>query len=93
MESRLAIKDPTPNPPTQPTRQEAQSLEDILFKILALALLEALAPWCLYKSRCQKVLGKVVDAKGRAKRKYGRCVFCDVHLVSRTARRDSIEIM
>jgi NifB/MoaA-like Fe-S oxidoreductase len=43
--------------------------------------------------KVSKVLGKVVDAKGRAKRKYGRCVFCDVHLVSRTARRDSIEIM
>jgi hypothetical protein len=92
MESRLAIKDPTPNPPTHPTRQEAQSLEDILYKLLALALLEVLAPWCLYKSRCQKALGKVVDAKGRAKRKYGGCVFCDVTFVSRTARRDSIEI-
>ena len=33
MESRLAIKDPTPNPPTQPTQQKPQSLEDILLKL------------------------------------------------------------
>jgi hypothetical protein len=34
--------------------------------------------WCLYKQRCQKVLGKAIE--GRAKRSIGGCVFCDVHL-------------
>ena len=57
MESRLAIEDPTPNPPTQPTRQKAQSLEDILLK-LSTCTTRGTCAWCLYKSRCQKVLGK-----------------------------------
>jgi hypothetical protein len=34
--------------------------------------------WCLYKQRCQKVLGKAIE--GRPKRSVGGCVFCDVHL-------------
>jgi hypothetical protein len=36
--------------------------------------------WCLYKLRCQKVLGKAVDTKARAKRSYGGCVFCNINL-------------
>ena len=31
--TRLAIEDPTPNPLTQPTRQKAQSLEDIFLQL------------------------------------------------------------
>ena len=34
--------------------------------------------WCLFRSRCQKVLGKAIE--GRAKRSTGGCVFCNVHL-------------
>jgi hypothetical protein len=36
--------------------------------------------WCSYKLRCQKVLGKAVNAKGQAKRSYGGCAFCNVNL-------------
>jgi hypothetical protein len=31
--TRLPMEDPTPNPPTQPTQQKPQSLEDILLKL------------------------------------------------------------
>jgi hypothetical protein len=34
--------------------------------------------WCLYESRCRKVLGK--EVKGRVKRSRFRCVFCDIIL-------------
>jgi hypothetical protein len=37
-------------------------------------------PWYLYKSRCQKILGKVVEAKGRAKRSTKGRAFVNVHL-------------
>ena len=36
--------------------------------------------WCLYKLKREKVLVKARDIKGRAKRSYGGCVFCNVHL-------------
>jgi hypothetical protein len=34
--------------------------------------------WCLYESRCRKVLGK--EVKGQVKRPRGGCIFCDVPL-------------
>jgi hypothetical protein len=34
--------------------------------------------WCLYESRCNKVLGK--GSKGQVKRSLGGCVFCNVAL-------------
>jgi len=34
--------------------------------------------WCMYESRCKKILGKKVE--GRVKRSVGGCAFCDVPL-------------
>jgi hypothetical protein len=34
--------------------------------------------WCLYKSRCQKILGKA--GSGRVARSYGGCAFCNINL-------------
>jgi hypothetical protein len=36
--------------------------------------------WCLYESRCRKVLGKEQKDKGRVKRSFGGCAFCKVAL-------------
>jgi hypothetical protein len=84
--TRLPMENPTSNPLTQSTsyKAKAQSLEDILLQLSTCttrrSALKALAHSVYINQGVQKVLGKVIDVKGKAKRSYNSCAFCYVHL-------------